>query len=276
MKDRLLNNGYKIPEIGYGTMHLNPTVETVKKALNCGYRHLDCAFIYGNEADVGTALQEFGVKREELFVTSKCWNAERGYDKALKAFDKTLADLKLDYLDLYLIHWPAVERNDPDWLNTNLSTWRALESLYRSGRVRAIGLSNFWPKHLKPLLDAAEIAPMVNQLELHVGFTNPETVALCREHEIVVEAWSPLGRGALLENETLKAMAAKYQVSVPQLCVRWCLQNGFVPIVKSSSEERMKANLDVYYFELTEDDMALLNSMEYCGGSALDPEQMKV
>lgn len=276
MKERLLHNGYAIPEIGYGTMHLDPTVETVQKALNCGYRHLDCAFIYGNEAEVGMALRESGVKREELFITSKCWNAERGYDKAMKAFDRTLADLQLEYLDLYLIHWPAVERNDPDWMNTNLSTWRALESLYRSGRVRAIGVSNFWPKHLRPLLEKAEIAPMVNQLELHVGFTNPDTVALCKECGIVVEAWSPLGRGALLENPMLKEMADRYQVSVPQLCIRWCLQNGFVPIVKSSSQERMEANLDVYHFELSVQDMVLLNRMEYCGGSALDPEKMKV
>lgn len=272
MEWRKLKNGNRIPAIGFGTLLLKEPALTVGQAIQCGYRHIDCASKYRNEEKVGIGIRESGVAREDLFITSKCWNADRGYDNALRACEKTLADLQLDYLDLYLIHWPAVEKNDPDWINTNISTWRAFERMYEEGMVRAIGVSNFWDKHLIPLLDHANVCPMVDQLELHIGFVPQAAVELCRENKILMEAWSPLGHGALMENQTLIDMAASYGVSVPQLCIRWSMQNDYLPIVKSSSVTHMRSNLEAYSFDISAQDMAALNAMRYCGGFALDPE----
>ena len=239
-KEITLINGKTIPVIGFGTWQApngQVTSDAVKTALTAGYRHVDGAAVYGNETFVGKALTEIvsesGVKREELFVTSKVWNTERGYDRTIAAFHKTLKDLNQEYLDLYLIE-------------LNAETWRALETLYADGLVKAIGVSNFYVSHLESLLQHAKVQPMVNQIEIHPGQTQAEVVEFCRHHQIAVEAWSPLGTGRLLQNKDLADIAARYHKSVAQLCIRWSLQNGLIPLPKSVTSERIIQNFDVF------------------------------
>ncbi|MBE6574256.1 MAG: aldo/keto reductase [Ruminococcaceae bacterium] len=269
-----LSNGYEIPCVGFGTWQTpsgEVCIDSIVKAVECGYRHIDTAAVYGNEKSVGDAIKSCQVKREELFITSKVWNSERGYETTLAAFEKTMSDLKLDYLDLYLIHWPASAYRFENWEEINLNTWRAMTELYKSGRIKAIGVSNFLPHHMDALMKT-EIKPMVNQIEYHPGQTQNETVEYCKRNGIVVEAWSPLGTGRMLTNETLIEIAKKYNVSVAQLCIRFCLQNGVLPLPKSVTPSRIKENADVFSFEISAADMAEINAMEYFAGSGLDPD----
>lgn len=273
-----LSNGYEIPQVGFGTWQ-TPNGETatqaVKVALQCGYRHIDTAAIYGNEKSVGEGIRKSGVCREDLFVTSKVWNTERGYEKTLAAFDKTLADLGLEYLNLYLIHWPANEKQFENWQEINKDTWRAMETLYLEGKIKSIGVSNFLVHHLEPLLAAAKIEPMINQIEFHPGQMQLDTVEFCKRNQILVEAWSPLGTGRMLNNSTLMAIAEKYQKSVAQLCIRWCLQNEVLPLPKSVTPSRIKENTEVFDFVLSAEDMEIINDMKYCGGSGLNPDEVE-
>lgn len=272
-----LNNGYKIPCIGFGTWQ-TPDGETavmaVSEAIKAGYRHIDTAACYENEVGVGQGIRASGIEREKLFVTSKVWNTERGYEKTMAAFEKTLSDLRLDYLDLYLIHWPASSSQFENWEELNLETWRAMTELYRAGKIKSIGVSNFLPHHLEALM-RTEVAPMVNQIEYHPGLMQTETVAYCKEHHILVEAWSPLGTGRMLNNETLKLIAGKYGKSAAQLCIRWCLQKGVLPLPKSVTPSRIVENTDVFDFEVTAEDMDTICSMPYFGGSGLHPDKVK-
>lgn len=281
MKNFRLNNGVEIPAIGLGTWQTpdgETAVKAVSHAIKCGYRHVDAAAVYDNEKSVGEGirkgLQEAGLKREELFVTSKVWNTERGYDRTMRAFEKTVGDLGLNYLDLYLIHWPANAKQFADWQKLNAETWRAMEELYKAGRIRSIGVSNFYAHHLEALMQGAEVMPMVNQIEFHPGFMQKEVVDFCHQHDILVEAWSPLGTGKMLSNETLLSVADKYGCSVAQLCVRWVLQNGVLPLPKSITPSRIEENLDVDGFTISDADMATINAMEYCGGSGLNADEV--
>lgn len=268
-----LHNGVTVPCLGFGVWLLEDgaqTADMVQSAIAQGYRHIDTAAFYHNEVGVGQAVRNCGVPREDIFVTSKLANPDRGYDSTLRAFDVTMDKLGLDVLDLYLIHWPAVWGAHPT--QENLDTWRAMEEIYQSGRVRAIGVSNFLGHHLQPILDVCTVAPMVNQLEYNPGTQQTDAVTFCRAHDILVQAWSPLGRGRVLNDARLQAMAATYGVTVAQLCLRFALQNGVNPMAKSATPARIAQNLDVFGFHITDADMATLRSLPSFGGSGLHPD----
>ncbi|MEV6354015.1 aldo/keto reductase [Streptomyces hydrogenans] len=247
-----LNNGVGIPQLGFGVFQVpdDETTSAVGAALEAGYRSIDTAAIYGNEAGVGRALAASGLPREELFVTTKLWNADQGYDATLGAFDASLAELGLAYLDLYLIHWPTPARD------LYVDSWRAVERLTSEGRIRAAGVSNFQPAHLRRLLDSSSLVPAVNQIELHPGLQQSELRAFHAEHGIATEAWSPLAQGAVLDDPAITAIAARTGKSPAQVVLRWHLQLGNVVIPKSVTPARIRQNLDVFDFRLTDEDMA--------------------
>ncbi len=272
-----LQGGTEIPCVGFGTWQTpdgETAINSVFEAIKAGYRHIDTAAVYKNEVGVGEGIKKSGINRNEIFVTSKVWNSERGCEKTIAACEKTLSDLGLDYLDLYLIHWPASVKDYDNWDEVNLSTWKGMIELYKKGKVKAIGVSNFMPHHLKSLMET-EIPPMVNQIEFHPGFMQKETVNYCKVNNILVEAWSPLGTGRMLNNEFLKGIAQKYNKSVAQLCIRWCLQNGTLPLPKSVTPSRIIENTKIFDFSITAEDMEAINAMEYCGGSGHHPDKVK-
>lgn len=272
-----LNNGIDIPCIGYGTFQTpdGKSVEDgVKEALKIGYRHIDTAYFYQNEKGVGKAIRESGVKREDIFVTSKLWNSDRGYESSKAAFEKTMDNLGLEYLDLFLIHWPAIKKQFDNAEEINANTWKAFEEIYETGRVKAIGLSNFLPHHIDELMKTAKIKPMVNQIEFHPGFAQIETAKYCLENDIVVEAWSPLGRKEVLENETLVELAKKYNKSTAQICIRWVLQHDILPLPKSVTPSRILENSQVFDFEISEDDMKTIDNIPCCGGQCANPDDV--
>ena len=275
--DLKLSNGVTIPGLGYGTYQTPPedAYRAVTDALAVGYRHIDTAARYGNESGVGQAVKDSGLKREEVFITSKLWNTERGYDKTMAAFEKTLAELGTDYLDLYLIHWPANEKQfGQEAAALNLDTWRAFEDLYKVGKIKAIGVSNFMPNHLEALLAQAEIKPMVNQIEVHPGWPQTEVIRYCQRNDILVEAWAPLGEAAALSNSVLAKIAAKYDHTPAQVCLRWEIQQGILPLPKSVHKERMAENTKLFDFELTEDEMDIIGALRNLGGQCKVPDQV--
>lgn len=264
-----LNNGIEMPQLGFGVFLVPPdeVIEPVRTALDTGYRLIDTATLYGNEEGVGRAIRDSGVARDDIFVTTKVWNSDQGYDSTLRAFDGSMRLLGLDVLDLYLIHWPMPAKD------RYRDTWRALERLYADGRVRAIGVSNFTVAHLDRLLAEAAVVPAVNQVELHPGFPQEQLRAFHERQGIVTESWSPLGRGqGLLEQDAVQAIAAAHRRTPAQVVLRWHLQLGLVVIPKSAHAERIKANFDVFDFTLTDDEMATLSAITSPGRIGPDPD----
>lgn len=270
-----LRNGVKIPAIGYGTWQTpnDVTAAHVKTAIDLGYRHIDTAWGYDNESGVGEGVRASGVKRENLFITTKHWVTFRGYQNTINAVEESLKRLGTDYIDLYLVHWPCVEASRPDWQEVNADTWRGFEKMYKDGKLRAIGVSNYEQKHIDALEKYAEIMPMVNQLEFHPGFMQLDNVRYNQSKGILVEAWSPLGSGAVLGDEALAKIAAKYNKSVAQLCIRFALEYGVLPLPKSTNAERIAQNADVFDFEISAEDKATIEAMPVLGYSRFIPEE---
>ena len=270
-----LSNGGEIPCIGFGTWQTpdgDVCVSSVLSAIEAGYRHIDTAQGYGNEESVGLAVKKSGIDRKDLFITSKLTNSEHGYERTLAAFEETMKKLDMDYLDLYLIHWPNPIAFRDHWQEANAGTWKAFEELYKAGRIRAIGISNFRPHHIEELMKTATVAPMVNQIRLCPGETQDEVVDYCRSHNIQLEAYSPLGVGKIFEVPEMKALAEKYGKSIAQICIRWSLQRGYLPLPKSVTPSRIKENTQVFDFELEAADVQLIADLKGCVGYSSDPD----
>ena len=264
----VLNNGVKMPQFGLGvwqTENGQQVVDAVKAAVNAGYRAIDTAAAYENEDGVGQGIRECGLDRSELFITSKLWNSDQGYDNTLRAFDKTMERLGLDVLDLYLIHWPCP--ND----GLFVETWTAFETLYKQGRVRAIGLSNFTKENIQTLLDSCEIKPMVNQIECHPYLTQVEMQSFLFQNQIAMTAWSPLAHGEVFGDQTLHKIADKYGKNIAQVVIRWELQRGIITIPKSINPKRIEENIQVFDFVLSAEDMIEIDMLNKNHRTGPDP-----
>ena len=277
-----LANGTRIPCIGFGTWQTpdgDVAYESVLAALRAGYKHIDTATAYGNEESVGRAINDFlkegKVKREELFITTKLHNKDHGYEATKAAIANSLELLGLDYLDLYLIHWPNPLKFREFWQKANAGSWKAMEEAYADGRLKAIGLSNFFERHIEALMETAKVAPMVNQIKICPGIPQPELIEYCKERNILVEGYSPLGTGGTFKSTVLKAMSEKYGRPISQLCIRWSMQKGVIPLPKSVTESRIIENSKVFDFELSDDDcktIAALDSAELGITPLRDPD----
>jgi len=261
-----LANGVEIPQLGLGVFQSKEGREVedaVNWAFECGYRHIDTASIYGNEKGVGKAIEASGLNREEIFVTTKCWNEDQRQDRQKLAFDESLERLQLDYVDLYLVHWPVEGKY--------LETYKVLEEIYSEGRAKAIGVSNFLPHHLEDLMGHCEVVPMVNQFEHHAWLQQPRLSEICRENNIVIEAWAPIMKGKSAEDPALVEIGEKYGKGGVQVVLRWLLQNGVVAIPKSVNKDRIISNADIFDFELSADDMASIDAMDRSERLGADP-----
>ncbi|WP_071120352.1 aldo/keto reductase [Romboutsia timonensis] len=255
-KFMLLINGVKIPSIGFGTYKSGDDEETakiIKNALNLGYKMIDTASFYNNEVGIGNGIKESGIDRKDIFIVTKLWNDDHGYDNTIEAFNKSLNNLQVDYIDLYLIHWPN---------KLNAETWRAFEHLYETGKVKAIGVCNFKVEHLEELKKTAKIMPMVNQVEIHPFSTKNNIINYCKDNNIKVVAWSPISRGRVLSNDLMIDLSQKYKKSIVQIVLRWHMQKGVIPIPKSSNENRIKENIDIFDFEISSEDMKAIDSLD--------------
>lgn len=273
MNNLLLSNGVEIPSIGYGTWNLeNNVAETVKTAFDIGYRSIDAAYSYGNDFYVGKAIKNSGIPREDLFITNKVWKTFYGKDLTIQACKKSLKFMKLDYFDLYLIHWP-VPINQENWAEINSSTWEGMEALYKEGLVRSIGLSNFLPHHIDKLYEnGLTVEPMVNQIEFHPGKNQTDILEYCTDRKIVVEGWSPLGRAEVLNTPVLMELSKKYECTTAQLCLKWSMQKGIIPIPRSSNPDRMRENFSIPDFSIQDDDCREIDKLTNIGCSVFIPD----
>lgn len=272
-----LNNGVKIPIVGFGTWQTpdgDVAVQSVKAALSAGYRHIDTAAAYGNEESVGKAIKESGINRESIFLTTKLWNADHGYEKTKAAIDRSLQKLQTDYLDLYLIHWPNPAALRDHWAQLNAESWAAMEEAVKAGKIRAIGVSNFRKHHLTTLLQTAHIRPAVNQIYLNPSDLQPEVTILNDKYHILNEAYSPLGTGGLLNNEVVEKVAQAHGKTKAQVLLRWSLQHGFLPLPKSVHPAYIQSNAQLFDFTLTSDEMKQFDQLHGTAKLAPDPDKM--
>jgi len=269
MKTTFLNDGNAMPIIGLGTYKATQKegIEAVKHALTNGYRAIDTAAAYENEEAVGKGIKASGIDREKVFVTTKLWRENLGYDSTKKELEHSLKRLDLDYVDLYLIHWPANSKNYDNWQQINSETWKAMEELQAEGKIKSIGVSNFFEEHLKALFKTANVIPSVNQIEFHPGYWQPELTAYCKSHGITVESWSPFARGDVFKNEVLKDIAKSHNTTVPRICLRWIIQQNVIVIPKSTTKERIEENIKPFDFELSTAEMHLINELPKMGFS---------
>lgn len=270
----ILNNGMHIPETGFGTYKLKDgnNAEVFEMALKAGYRYFDTASFYENEEVLGRILKESQIPREELFLASKVWKTEMGYEETKAACERSLQRLQTEYLDLYLIHWPIPSADCADWKKLDVDTWRAMEELQKEGKVKAIGLSNFLPHHIDNILEHCTIRPVVDQLELHPGYMQEAAIRYCWEQDIAVQAWSPVARGRVFDHPLLVSLADKYQTSVPQICLQYLRQRNILIVPKASSLERMRENLAEATFKLEREEMQKITSMPQCGWNGGHPD----
>lgn len=268
-----MNNGVTIPCIGLGTWKMNSEIahKAVLEGIEVGYRHIDTAAAYFNEDGVGRAIKEAGIDRKELFITSKLANTEHGYNKTLNAFDESLNRLQLDYMDLYLIHWPVIEEHKDRYKEDIIETWQAFEKLYKEGKIRSIGVSNFMIEHLDIIINNTDLVPMVNQIQFNPRVIEEELRAYCKQHNIVVEGWSPLVQGQVFELEILNTMAEKYNRSIAQICIRFALQNHVLPLPKTTHKDRMIENASVFDFEISDEDMKEISKLKALGRLGSEP-----
>lgn len=275
MENFILNNDVKIPKIGFGT-YKNSDSTIIENAIKAGYTLLDTASFYNTESFIKEAIKNTNTNRENLFITSKVWKTDMGYDNTIKAFFKTLENLETNYLDLYLIHWPLPEYNYKNWKTLNIDTWKALEDLYNDGKIRAIGVSNFLPHHLDNILENCTIKPMVNQIEYHIGYTQEFTVNFCKKYNILIQAWSPISRTRLFNENLIIDLSKKYNVSLSQLCLKFILQNDICPLPKTSSFERMLENKDLFSFTISKEDMYKLQTLPQLAWSGEHPDRERI
>lgn len=272
-------NGVEIPVIGFGTWQIpdgDETIQSVLEAMRCGYTHIDTASAYYNETGVGIAIHNCGLPREQMFITTKLWNTEQGYDETLESFDQSMKKLGLDYLDLYLVHWPETYIYANEYPQRMWDTWRVFEELYKEGKIRAIGVSNFLEHHIKKLMEKGTVLPMVNQLEIHPGYNQEEIVTYCHQNGIVVESWSPLACGRLFNGDSsLKDFAHKYGKSIAQIALRWHLQNGLLPLPKSTNASRIAENINIFDFRLEETEVAYINNLPQSNFSGYHPDDTR-
>ena len=270
-----LNNNIEIPKLGYGTFQTpddESGVQAIAKAIQIGYRHIDTAQSYRNEKSVGAGIKLANVNREELFITTKIANAIDGFENTVQSLDQSLDNLGVDYIDLVLIHWPSPQRFRDHWQLRNSEVWRALESYYALGKIKAIGISNFKPHHIEELLKTAKVTPAVNQIRLCPGDVDVETVDVCRQHGMLLQGYSPLAQGLIFEIDEIKAIADKYQKNVAQVALKWSLQMGFLPLPKSVTVDRMRSNMDIFDFHLDQEDLNLLTNLKGKSGESKDPD----
>nr|MBP3280864.1 aldo/keto reductase [Treponema sp.] len=275
-----LSNGVRIPVLGFGTWQSadgDEAYNAVLSALRAGYRHIDTAAAYENEESVGKAINDFmkesGVSRKDLFVTTKLWNGDHGRTLTEKAIDESLSKLGLDYLDLYLIHWPNPLKFRDCWAEKNAESWKEMEDAVKDGKIRAIGLSNFWEHHIEALLKTAVMKPMVNQIKICPGQSQKKLVEYSKKLGMVVEGYSPLGTGAIFSNEFMKSLSEKYKRSIAQICIRWSIQSGCIPLPKSVTESRIKENLNVFDFELDAEDIEKIANLKCDIKLARNPDE---